>query len=131
MWISKDEYNELKWRAENNEHDADMFRRLVDYIQEKKAVFYNDFILMDFDTWNNFSNKYNSGEDKVKDLQAELEWYKVKYHEMKANKDAINTRSTLEHCMDCGNYGWDMPQCRECSAENSYKYFTRKYNDNE
>lgn len=37
----------------------------------------------------------------------------------------------FESCQDCGNYGWDMPQCRECNVENNYKYFTRKYNDNE
>ena len=47
------------------------------------------------------------------------------------NKDVINIRSVFEHCMDCGYYGWDMPQCRECSVENNYKHFVRKYNDNE
>ena len=47
------------------------------------------------------------------------------------NDPPVNTRSVFDICMDCGNYGWDMPQCRECNAENGYKYFTRKYNDNE
>lgn len=47
------------------------------------------------------------------------------------NDPPVNTRSTFEHCMDCGNYGWDIPQCRECNAENNFKYFTRKYNDKE
>lgn len=131
MWISKNEYNKLKWRAEDNEHDAEMFRKLIRDIREKKSIIHSDFIIVSFDVWNELSNKWQFGEDKVKDIQAELEWYKVKYHEMKTNKDAINTRSTFEHCMDCGNYGWDMPHCRECSAENNYKYFARKYNDNE
>lgn len=47
------------------------------------------------------------------------------------NNEAItNTRSVFEFCQDCGNYGWDMPQCRECNSENGYKNFIRKYNDN-
>ena len=47
------------------------------------------------------------------------------------NKLIINTRSVFKNCQDCSNYGWDMPQCRECDASNSFKYFERKYNDNE
>lgn len=43
----------------------------------------------------------------------------------------VNTRSAFEICTHCGNYGWDMPQCRECNSENGYKNFERKYNDNE
>lgn len=43
----------------------------------------------------------------------------------------VNTRNIFEICGHCGNYGWDMPQCRDCNSENGYKYFTRKYNDNE
>lgn len=43
-------------------------------------------------------------------------------------KDKANTFNT---CQDCGNYGWDMPQCRECDASNNFKYFTRKYNDSD
>jgi hypothetical protein len=47
------------------------------------------------------------------------------------NKVIINTRSVFKNCQDCGNYGWDMPQCRECDASNNFKYFERKYNDND
>ena len=43
----------------------------------------------------------------------------------------VNTRSAFEICTNCGNDGWDMPQCRDCNSENGYKYFKRKYNDNE
>jgi hypothetical protein len=49
----------------------------------------------------------------------------------KISTSDINTRMVFDRCIDCGNYGWDMPQCRECNAENNYKYFHRKYNDNE
>ena len=47
------------------------------------------------------------------------------------NKAIVSTRSAFEHCMDCGNYGWDMPQCKECNSENNFKCFERKYNDND
>ena len=78
----------MKHTAENNEYDANMFRDLVKYIKEKKtAVYYADFILISRDAWDELSNKFYSEEDRAKDIQAELEWYKVKYHEMKTSQD--------------------------------------------
>lgn len=87
MWINRAKYEELKRMAEDNEYDARMFRDLVKYIKEKKNVFYCDFVMMSRDTWDEVSNKYNTSEDRVKDIEAELEWYKVKYHEMKMNTE--------------------------------------------
>ena len=87
MWINRVEYENLKSTAKDNEYDAKMFRDLVTYIKEKKTVLCCDFVLVGRDTWDEISNKYNSSEDKVKDIQAELEWYKVKYHEMKMNAE--------------------------------------------
>lgn len=49
----------------------------------------------------------------------------------KVSDDTKDRKSPFETCQDCGNYGWDMPQCRECNASNNFKYFTRKYNDND
>lgn len=86
MWVNKTEYEELKSTAKDNEYDAKMFRDLIKYIKEKKtAVLYADFVLINRDKWDELTNKFSSEEDKVKDIQAELEWYKVKYHEMKMN----------------------------------------------
>lgn len=87
MWINKEEYEYLNRIAENNEVDAMLFRDLVRYIKEKKTVFYCDFVMMNRDTWDEISNKYNTSEDRVKDIEAELAWYKMKYHEMKMNKE--------------------------------------------
>lgn len=88
MWVNKIEYENLKSTAKDNEYDAKMFRDLIKYIKESKtAVFYADFVLIDRDKWNELINKFNSEEDKVKDIEAELEWYKVKYHEMKMNAE--------------------------------------------
>ena len=88
MWVNKVEYENLKSTAKDNEYDAKMFRDLIKYIKESKtAVFYADFVLINRDKWNELINKFNSEEDKVKDIEAELEWYKVKYHEMKMNAE--------------------------------------------
>lgn len=85
MWVNKVEYENLKSIAKDNEYDAKMFRDLVRYIKEKKTVFYCDFIMMSRDAYDEISNKYSTSEDRVKDIEVELEWYKVKYHEMKMN----------------------------------------------
>lgn len=86
MWVNRKKYEILENTAKDNEYDAKMFRDLIKYIKEKKTVvYYADFILISRDTWDKLSNKFYSEEDKVKDIQAELEWYKVKYHEMKMN----------------------------------------------
>jgi len=87
MWINRAKYETLKSTAENNENDADMFRKLIEHIKEKKTVIYGDFVLISHDVWGELTSKFNSEEDKVKDIQAELEWYKVKYHEMKMGKE--------------------------------------------
>ena len=87
MWINKEKYEELQYTAKDNEHDARMFRGLVKYIKEKKTVLHCDIVLVSRDVWDEVVNKYNSADDKVKDIEAELEWYKVKYHEMKMNAE--------------------------------------------
>lgn len=85
MWISKEKYEKLERDAKDNEYDAKMFRDLVTYIKEKKTVVYYDFVMMSRDTWDEVSNKYTTSDDRIKNIEAELEWYKVKYHEMKMN----------------------------------------------
>ncbi len=87
MWVNKEKYEHLNRIVENNEYDAKMFRDLVKYIKEKKTVFHCDFVLMSRDTWDEVINKYNTSEGRVKDIEAELTWYKMKYHEIKTNKE--------------------------------------------
>ena len=83
MWISKEKYEKLERMATNNEHDASLYRRLVECVKENKTVLSADFVIMSNNTWNEIYNKYNIEEEKYKNIEAELEWYKVKYHEMK------------------------------------------------
>lgn len=87
MWINRTEYNNLKSTAENNEHDANLFRRIVEHVKEKNTIIYTDFVIMDYDTWNELANKYTTEDVKLKNMEAELEWYKVKYCEMKMNTE--------------------------------------------
>jgi hypothetical protein len=87
MWVNRKKYEILENTAKDNEYDAKMFRDLIKYIKEKKTVIHNDFVLVSYDVWSELTNKFSSEEDKVKDIQAELEWYKVKYHEMKMNAE--------------------------------------------
>ena len=88
MWINRAEYETLKKIAKNNRDDADAFRELINRIKKNKIIIQKDFVLISYDTWRELTSKFNSEEDKVKDIQAELEWYKVKYHEMKMNENA-------------------------------------------
>ena len=90
MWISKTEYRRLKDTAEANTQDAEMFRGLCYSIQKKKTVIYKDFVMMSYDVYNEISKNNHSNEDKVKELQAELTWYKVKFHEMRMQENIDN-----------------------------------------
>ena len=38
-------------------------------------------------------------------------------------------KNKSEVCVNCINYGWDMPQCKFCNAKNDYKYYEYRYND--
>lgn len=41
-------------------------------------------------------------------------------------KDKIKDKmGQFETCANCGHYGWNMPQCKECNAANGFKYFSR------
>lgn len=75
---------------------------------------------------------YNSIYDvSLHDVHAMIDRFPKKKVEETNNDPSVSTRPTFEICGHCGNYGWDMPQCRECNSENGYKNFTRRYNDNE
>jgi hypothetical protein len=87
MWISKAEYEELSSTAAENEHDAKMYREIFKLSNKNDIRIYHDFVIVGYDYFRDLLTKQSAEEkaeeDEVKDLQAELEWYKVKYHEMK------------------------------------------------
>lgn len=87
MWISKKKYEQLNCMATNNEHDAEMFRSLMRTIEAGVVVRHSEFIMMSIKAYEILFEKSWKAEDECKDLKAELEWYKVKYHEMKMKED--------------------------------------------
>ena len=32
-------------------------------------------------------------------------------------------------CTSCINFGWSMPQCKECNKKNGYKWFSRRWKE--
>lgn len=93
MWISKAEYKELSSRAANNEHDAKMYREIFKLSNKNDIRIYHDFVIMGYDYFRDLITKQSAEEKteeaEVKNLQAELEWYKVKYHEMKMITEGV------------------------------------------
>lgn len=93
MWISKAEYEELSSRAAENEHDAKMHREIFKLSNKNDIRIYHDFVITSYDYFRDLLTKQSAEEkveeDEVKNLQAELEWYKVKYHEMKMITEGV------------------------------------------
>lgn len=83
MWISREKYEVLKRIADNNRRDADMFRALTERVSRNTIIHHSDFVIMSREAYDVFLKKFSSSEDEIKDIKAELEWYKVKYYEMK------------------------------------------------
>ena len=91
MWISKKRYEALCEKAvinENNAQAADSLRRLKKKLREEKnsIIFDTDFVAMSREVYYSITNESSSNKDEIKDIAAELEWYKVKYHEMKMSR---------------------------------------------
>ena len=87
MWISKAEYERLSNTAASNEHDALMYRDIFKLNNKNDIRIYHDFVIVSYDYFIDLLTKQSAEEsekeNEVKDLRAELEWYKVKYHELK------------------------------------------------
>lgn len=87
MWISRKKYNLIKYAAETNEHDANMFRRLMGEVKANIIVHQPKFIMMSPQAFESLFKEAGMAKDRLKEVEAELEWYKVKYHEMKINEN--------------------------------------------
>lgn len=79
MWVNKREYELTKRMAEDNEHDANLFRNLLYALRENKIMHHSEFVIMGTEAYETLCGEAC----KYKEIQAELEWYKVKYYEMK------------------------------------------------
>lgn len=86
MWVNKKEYELTKRMAENNEHDANLLRSLIHTLRENRIIHHSEFVMMSTEAYEILFKEACLQEDKCKELEAELEWYKVKYHEMKTSE---------------------------------------------
>lgn len=82
MWVNRVKYENLKNTAEDNEHDANLFRNLLYALKVNKIYYHSEFVIMNTEAYGTLYEEAC----KYKEIQAELEWYKVKYHEMKMNE---------------------------------------------
>ena len=87
MWISKEKYEHLNRMAKDNEHDANMFRCLMEEVKANIIVHQPKFIMMSPLAYEILFKETGTVKDRLKEIEAELEWYKVKYHEMKMNEN--------------------------------------------
>lgn len=39
-------------------------------------------------------------------------------------KQFVKGKTTIRSCENCGHRDYSMPQCRECNADNGFKYFS-------
>lgn len=83
MWVKKSVYEAMKACADNNEHDANLFRSLLYSLQKDdvRVLLCSDFALMRRDEYDRFCDEQAVTQKKLTDTIAELEWYKNKYRE--------------------------------------------------
>lgn len=128
MWINKGEYNKLKELADNNERDANLFRKILNNAETGKVVHNSDIVAMTPEKWNGLLKVINSYKNNIRNLEAEiseleneLEWYKVKYHETKEIR--TNNVEECDHEWELMNICCDSfyvirhYKCSKCGAE--------------
>lgn len=88
MWIKKSVYEAMKSCADNNEHDANLFRSLLYSLQKDDVcvLLSSDFALMRRDVYDRFCDEHAVMQKKLSDTIIELEWYKNKYRETTWNE---------------------------------------------
>lgn len=89
MWVNRDEYDALKLLVENNQRAADLLQSLTREIHSNKIIHYKDFIFLSQDMYNGIAIKINASDENLRNALAELEWYKVKYHELRVKLDGL------------------------------------------
>ena len=94
MWISKRRYEALVRVADNNRDDAEAFRKIFRDVNNALIIRHNECVIMTRDVYTAMTdmqksnvNEIQSLKDRIKDIDAEREWYKVKYHEMKQKNE--------------------------------------------
>ena len=85
MWISKRRYEALVRVADNNRDDAEAFRKIFRDVNNTLIILYNDCVIMTRDVYTAMTDIQKSNvdelqslKDRIKDIDAEREWYNEK-----------------------------------------------------
>lgn len=84
MWISKGKYNQLVQDNERWMHDALLYDSIVQQLNRENTILFGEnFTIVSNDIWKKIEADKKELDNKVKDLQALVDWYKNKYVELK------------------------------------------------
>ena len=99
MWISRKEYDTLIEKSNKYERIANNYSGIFESAKHYKDSIYIDFgcVITSHECFNEIIKKKALELDEIKDIKAELEWYKVKYHEMKNNIKLYNSGNQTSH----------------------------------
>ena len=114
MWINKEKYELMNRIAENNEHDANLLRRLMCELKEHDIIVNSRFVIMSPEAYEKLSDKLYLYKDRHKEIESELEWYKVKYYELKQKVecDSVDDAAddslieTVKTCTSESDHDW-------------------------
>ena len=122
-WFSKEEYENILKLKENLTRTENKLRYYIEKFDlvsanEDKVVTDANVVLINKNKLEKIINKMGKSSDDVKDINAELEWYKVKYHEMKTG--SVKTAVWILHGDGSGT-------CGNCKTRQKYVYDPDNY----
>ena len=133
MWISRKEYDRLIERAKRSEEKVRYYSDKFDSVRmyNDRVLVDSECIMMNKDCFYKILKKEMLKSDEIKDIKAELEWYKTKYFELKNNTtnkkgkwiNLNNGDATCDQCRFTQKYIYDDDKyqryCGVCGAEMS------------
>lgn len=89
MWISKKKYEELASAAKEVYSYRNIMDLLNQGIEAGKIIRGKDYILTSPEVFDNIYKRLETAEDKVREVEAEIAWYKNKYFQMKEKYETL------------------------------------------
>ena len=89
MWISRKRYEEFASAAK----EVNSYRNIMDLlnqgIEAEKIIRGKNYILTSPEVFDNIYKRLETAEDKVREVEAEIAWYKNKYFQMKEKYETL------------------------------------------
>ena len=89
MWISKKKYEKLASEAQEVISYRNLMDLLCQGIEAEKIFRGKDYIIMSPKVFDNIYERLEKAEDKVREVEAEITWYKNKYFQMKEKYETL------------------------------------------